>query len=190
MNKAANYKLVKVGDRYGDWVITSEDWYDADKNASLVEVQCKCGEKKIIRKFTLTKGISSKCRKCMGRENFTGYEDLGGYHLNQIQTSAKKRNLVYLVTPKYLWDLLKEQSFECALTGERIKLSRTVDNKTKTQTASLDRIDNNKGYVEGNVRWVHKSINQMRSNRTDQEFIQWCEKVVLYSSKIKNENTY
>ena len=178
--KAINHKPVKIGDQFGSWCVLKEDWYDKEKNASLVEVQCKCGYVRTVRKYTIQKGISQKCRKCMGRESFTGYEDLGGYHLNQIQNSAKKRNLDYNVTSKYLWQLLENQNFKCALTGEELNLSRTINNKTKTQTASLDRIDSSKGYVEGNVRWVHKVINQMRSNRSDEEFILWCLKVAEY----------
>jgi len=164
--KAPNRQIVEIGEEYNDWTTISQDWYDKEKNATLVEVQCKCGTVKVVRKYTILKGISKKCRGCMGRENFTGYEDLGGYHLNQIQRSAKKRNLEYKVTPEYLWKLLEAQDFKCVLTGEPIKLSRTIDNKTKVQTASLDRIDSKKGYVEGNVRWIHKVVNQMRSYRS------------------------
>lgn len=183
--RAVNHKPVKVGDQFGSWTIITEDWYDKGKNATLVEVQCKCGSTKTIRKYTIQKGISQKCRKCMGRESFTGYENLGGYHINQIQRSAKKRNLDYSVTPKYLWELLEQQNFKCALTGVDLTLSRTIDNKTKVQTASLDRIDSGKGYIPGNVRWVHKIINQMRSNRSDSEFIEWCLKVSTYNNKSK-----
>jgi len=43
-----------------------------------------------------------------------------------------------------------------------------------TSTASPDRIDPSKGYVEGNVRWVHKTINSMRNSMCDQEFRRWC----------------
>jgi len=175
--KPKNYKPVKVGEQFGSWTVLKEDWYDSEKNASFVEVQCKCGVKKVVRKFTIQKGISKKCRQCMGNESFTGYEKLGGYHLNQIQRSARNRNLEYKVKPKELWDLLVQQDFKCVLSGELIELSRTIDNKTKVQTASLDRIDNSKGYTIDNVRWVHKVINQMRSNRTDKEFISWCRKV-------------
>ena len=180
MNRASNYKPVRIGDCYGDWKVLTEDWYDKEKNASLVKVQCKCCFEKVIRKYTITKGISSKCKKCMGKENFTGYEDLGGYYLGQLRGSAKKRNLDWKVSPEYLWKLFEEQNFKCALTGDILNLSRTIDSKTKTQTASLDRIDNSKGYVEGNVRWIHKVINQMRSNRTDEEFKSWCSKVINY----------
>lgn len=180
--KAYNRQEIVIGDKFNDWTTISTDWYDSEKNATFVKVRCKCGQEKQVRKYTITAGISKKCRSCMGRENFKGHEDLGGYHLNQIQRSAKKRNLEYNITPMYLWNLLELQEFKCALTGETIQLSRTINNKTKVQTASLDRINSKRGYVEGNVRWVHKIINQMRSNHSDVEFINWCTKVSKYNN--------
>jgi hypothetical protein len=45
---------------------------------------------------------------------------------------------------------------------------------TSKVTASLDRIDSSKGYVEGNVQWVHKRINIMKNDLSDSEFIEWC----------------
>jgi hypothetical protein len=43
--------------------------------------------------------------------------------------------------------------------------------------ASLDRIDSKKGYVEGNVHWVHKDVNMMKRNFTEEYFINLCETV-------------
>lgn len=41
-------------------------------------------------------------------------------------------------------------------------------------TASLDRIDSSKGYVEGNVHWVHKDINIMKWDFPLETFIKMC----------------
>jgi len=178
--KPKNYKPVKVGEQFGSWTVLKEDWYDSEKNASFVEVQCKCGVKKVVRKFTIQKGISKKCRQCMGNESFTGYEKLGGYHLNQIQRSARNRNLEYKVKPKELWDLLVQQDFKCVLSGELIELSRTIDNKTKVQTASLDRIDSNLGYVKGNIQFISMSCNYAKNNMTHTEMLRFID--LIYES--------
>lgn len=44
-------------------------------------------------------------------------------------------------------------------------------------TASLDRIDNTKGYLEDNVQFVHKDINRMKWAHSQQYFIELCSKV-------------
>lgn len=53
--------------------------------------------------------------------------------------------------------------------------------RTRTRTASLDRIDSTKGYVEGNVQWIHKRLNIMKGKSTDVTFIKDCERVVRYA---------
>ncbi len=48
---------------------------------------------------------------------------------------------------------------------------------------SLDRIDNLKGYIEGNVQWVHKRVNVMRNVLSIEEFLSWCEKITAHRQK-------
>jgi hypothetical protein len=87
----------------------------------------------------------------------------------------KPRKIEYRLDNEYLWSLFLEQDKRCALSGVEINFfpNYTSRNKTK-QTASLDRIDNTKGYIKGNVQWVHKSVNLMKNKYNQQEFIQWC----------------
>jgi hypothetical protein len=47
-------------------------------------------------------------------------------------------------------------------------------------TASVDRIDSSKGYIKGNVQWVHKTINKMKWGYSQGEFIEFCEAVVKH----------
>lgn len=72
----------------------------------------------------------------------------------------------------------KKQHKRCALTGVEIEFGTAWN---KVCTASLDRIDSNEGYIEGNVQWVHKAINLMKRDMTDAEFLDWCKRVVLHS---------
>lgn len=62
---------------------------------------------------------------------------------------------------------------KCALSGINLILGHEKDGKTIC-TASLDRIDNNMGYVNGNVQWVHKDINFMKQDLTQLEFLNYC----------------
>ena len=45
--------------------------------------------------------------------------------------------------------------------------------------ASLDRIDNNNGYIKNNVQWLHKDINRMKSNFNQDYFLTLCRKIIL-----------
>jgi hypothetical protein len=45
-------------------------------------------------------------------------------------------------------------------------------------TASLDRVDSSKGYIQGNIQWIHKRLNWMKGDMSELEFRQWCKRVV------------
>lgn len=63
---------------------------------------------------------------------------------------------------------------KCAITGIDIQLKKSTRKNTLT-TASLDRIDHTKGYVEGNVQFVSYGINLAKNAFTDQEILHFLE---------------
>jgi hypothetical protein len=40
-----------------------------------------------------------------------------------------------------------------------------------------------KGYIEGNLQWLHKRINIMKGNMNEKEFLDFCEAIVLQNKK-------
>ena len=102
------------------------------------------------------------------------YEDISGQYFSHIKIGAKKRNLKFDLKIEDIWELYLKQNKKCVLSGVEISFDKI---KGKT-TASLDRIDSSKGYIIDNVQWVHKDINQMKSNRSVEDFCEWCKKVV------------
>lgn len=93
--------------------------------------------------------------------------------------NAGNRGLTFDISPSYMWRIFVRQRGRCPLTGLFLEFS--CRGGLKGTTASLDRIDSNKGYVKGNVRWVHKTVNRMRNTMTDEEFKSWCAKVVIHA---------
>jgi hypothetical protein len=93
-----------------------------------------------------------------------------------IKGSANRRKIEFSISPEYIWNLFLEQNRKCALSGEFISF-HICGNKSTTQTASLDRIDSSKGYIEGNVQWLHKSVNKMKWDLEQDFFIKMCKKV-------------
>ena len=95
----------------------------------------------------------------------------------EIKYKAAKRKIEFAITIEYIGDLFEKQNGICNLTGEKLTLKETI--KDISQTASLDRIDSTKGYIEGNVQWIHKAVNRMKSNLPEKQFIELCEKIVI-----------
>jgi hypothetical protein len=72
--------------------------------------------------------------------------------------------------------LNEEQFYEdydgiCSLTGWEISIAYSE------QTASVDRVDNSKGYTQGNIQWVHVMVNMCRNKYELDKFIEMCKAV-------------
>ena len=85
------------------------------------------------------------------------------------------RGLIFDITLDVMWSKLEKQNHKCALSGVQIEFGK-MTSKIPT-TASLDRIDSNRGYTVDNIQWVHKWINKMKMHLDESQFIEWCCKV-------------
>lgn len=138
--------------------------------------KCDCGKEVIIASKYLRKGDNKSCG-CTS--NFSGYKQLTKSYFNNIKRSAIARNIEFNITPEYIWKIFEKQNQCCALSGFPIQITKKHYHKIR-QTASLDRIDSSKGYVEGNVQWVHKDINYMKNDFTEDEFCIWIKRIYEY----------
>ena len=117
-----------------------------------------------------TTGIKSKNRK--------GYQLISGHIWSKIKKTAKIRGHEFNINIKYIYDLFETQNRKCALTDLPLYFAQNHhETKSRLTTASLDRIDSLKGYIEGNVWWIHKDINWMKQDYTREEFINYCKMV-------------
>jgi hypothetical protein len=69
--------------------------------------------------------------------------------------------------------LFKEQDYRCALTGWPIGWSEVGS----VHTASIDRVDSDKGYVVGNVQLVHKDVNMAKQQFSQDYFVEMCKAI-------------
>lgn len=157
------------------------------------ECLCDCGNKKILTSYDVRSGryVSCGCvSKLLGRNHPTwrGYEDISLLFFNSIKSSAIKRNIDFKITIEYLWNLFILQNKKCALSGTDLILNGY---KAKGN-ASVDRINSDVGYVEGNVQWVYKDINIMKNGYSNNYFIHMCKIVSDNNNNFKynNDNTY
>lgn len=112
-----------------------------------------------------------RCKPCTALEKgFSANRPVGDNKrlYNRFFNSAKDRRVE--------WSISEEEMFEtytgrCKLTGWDI--STKYDNCT----ASLDRIDNSKGYVKGNIQWVHVMVNMCRNKYPLEDFLRMCKSV-------------
>jgi hypothetical protein len=86
-----------------------------------------------------------------------------------IKTAQKRKNFKCSISADYLKEVWQEQEGRCAYT----KLPLTADANQLT-TMSLDRIDSDLDYVNGNVQLVCVAVNRMKSDFLEKDFIGLC----------------
>jgi hypothetical protein len=166
-----------------------------DNNQKIIwKCACSCGNFTLVRTSDLTtrkvnscgclkKGLKKNVRLLgSNHKNWKGYGEISGSYLRILQNQAKVRGIVWNVTPDYLWELFVKQNRKCALSGIDIFFTRR---KGKRQTASLDRIDSNKDYIEGNVQWVHKKVNNLKGALSEDILYNVCRAIYRGLSKRK-----
>lgn len=168
-----------VGRRYGKLVVVDTT---EDRNSSGVlyrRCKCDCGNYKHVTQSNLTSGNVTSCgcnKNLQGKQHklYRGYEDISLRYWSRIQNNARNRGLDFSITIEYAWGVWKEQNRLCALSGQSLCFQRS---KSSNFTASLDRIDNSKGYVEGNIQWIHKDINKCKTDFSQDYFLAMCKMV-------------
>lgn len=161
-----------------------------DKRRRKYLLRCSCGKEIVRRKDHVHNGRVRMCKSCASKEtakaypppiNRKGCGSLSGTHFNHIKHTAERRSLQFDLDAEYLNNLYKDQEEKCALTGVPIILSTNIRNNNvdwEFITASLDRIDNSKGYVKGNVWWVHKEVNRLKNNYSLNDLLYWSKLIV------------
>lgn len=145
------------------------------------ECECDCGNP-IFRSVQQLKTAHS-CG-CIMHPTFRKgyYEGLSGNYWKRLQRMARLRNWNFEITMEYAWDIWVEQGGICVLSGMIIELH---SNRSGKNTASLDRIDSTKGYIEGNVQWLHKDINKLKRSLAEDRFVEICKLVnSLHNEKV------
>lgn len=119
--------------------------------------------------------VLRKFHKC-----WEGYGNIHLYIWNAWHRGAKQRNLSWDINIEDGWDLFVKQGGLCAISGLPIDFYLKMKD-IKNKTASLDRIDSNKGYTIDNIQWVHKHINLMKWDMSDTDLIKWACLVANYN---------
>ena len=185
------------GDKWGRLTLTGrrESRFVGSTTKVFVEAECACGACRFFNFREIRIGNITSCG-CATLDRFRTMVHLPGPQspmwrgVGEISSSlwtswkysATKRGLQFSVTIKYGWDLFLKQDRRCALSGVPISFSPTTATR-RDKTASLDRIDAAKGYVRGNVQWVHKDVNFIKRSLSEAELIDWCQLILNHSGR-------
>jgi hypothetical protein len=109
------------------------------------------------------------------------------HKLNSYKGNAKRKQVPFNLSVKYLIDLFEGQQGLCYYTGEKLTvtsgkgLGKTNFINVPNQF-SLDRLIPDKGYVEGNVVWCSWLVNTMKNYLTEEQFYIICKNILKYKN--------
>lgn len=119
--------------------------------------------------------LKQPCKRCSNATNHPS-----GMHgpvrvawYNSFEKSALSRGYCWEITISDIATLYELQNGRCALTGWPISWS----SQKWEHTASIDRLDNTRGYLLNNVQLVHKSVNMSRGTMEIEDFVEMCKAV-------------
>jgi len=175
--------LDRSGQRFGKWTVLAQ--YKRIKNGKHIVIcwlcRCDCSNVRWVYAGSLASGTSRGCRRCSEIENGKRLASSYGFVEGQprltqtrwyrVLQGAELRGLEVTITKDEALALLIRQESKCAITGWPIVTPIRAKGRG---TASLDRIDNTRGYIHGNVRWTHWRINKMKGALSDKEFLEAC----------------
>jgi len=106
--------------------------------------------------------------------NKGGTKDIHNALYGRWKAGAKSRNFPFEVSVEYLQELLESQNFKCAYTNMDMLCPKTYNEKREMTSSpyllSLDRIDNELGYIEGNVQFVCVWTNKAKGTYSHETF--------------------
>lgn len=182
------------GDKFSKWtVIDNTIIMKGPKKFKSRHILCKCecGIERLIQIIRLINSTSNGCNWCSTARDWSIKRcqgecvgTLSRTQYAQYKNCAIRRNISWELTMEVLWKLFKKQEGRCAISGIPLILDVKIPRKGKLNTASIDRIDNNKPYTEDNVQWVHKDINKIKSTLDNTYFIELCKTIGAYQQSL------
>ena len=134
--------------------------------------KCDCGNIRSFSKSVIKNGKMVDC----GCTNLgiLSYKGVSRRLIRIFKGQADAKGKYWDLDIIYLGDLFEKQKGKCAYTGWELEIGT---HKTP-KTASLDRIDSSKGYIKGNVQWVHKDVNIAKNIFSHENFLKMCLDIV------------
>lgn len=174
----------RAGERYGKLLVVEPGEYVYSANGRPYRAwicHCDCGNVVQKRINALDSGPNSRvscgCNRIKKNSLLSKYVgDISGSEFSDIKKRARQAGLEFDLTAEYLWDLFLSQERRCRYT--KWELTFNAGTTEAKGTSSLDRIDSSKGYIPGNVQWVHKYVNRAKLNYSEDYFISLCKAVV------------
>lgn len=147
----------------------------------------KCSVCSIEKENTDFSRVKDKCNPCChsleyerDKMRMEDSENGKNYYIRKVllrhaKGRSKKKNLEFNLT---LADLITLKNNTCPILGSEILYKSGIDYK---KSASLDRIDPNKGYINGNVKIISYEANSLKNRNNFHSAVKLLEYIITNS---------
>jgi len=168
-----------TGKVFGLWTVVESD--SNRKGRFYWHCICKCGVHQRLSSGDLNDGSSFGCRRCMGLRSRS--PNCGGAKtriLHNYKNNAIKRGHEWNLDSVYAFALMKENCHYCGDEPRNVGKPNSESSADCFIYNGLDRVDNSKGYVVGNVVPCCRSCNRAKDTKTYSEFTSWVLRVCTH----------
>lgn len=165
--------------------LTIIKWIGKDNRGhNQFEYKCSCGKVGKISRQNIGVTVSCGCKRKWGAKAHLNYEEITQVMWDRVFLNAQKRKLPFEITKEYAWEVFIKQERRCVFTNAVLTMEGNPKKYgTDKGNASIDRIDSSKGYIEGNIQWVDKTVNICKWSMSSEEFVNMCKTVAKNFSK-------
>lgn len=112
-----------------------------------------------------------ECRNNNQKKNYYKYKKNNPFLARHVKmkASCKQRNIPYDLDDIYLEQIWTEY---CPISGLKLEWSSSSKDRSRENVAELDRFIPELGYIKGNVSWVSRKMNNLKSDGSIKDFEQ------------------
>lgn len=188
--KSFSRNSIKVGDTYGSWLVIAEP---TKEKAGYWLVRCKCNYEKLIEGYSIITGKSTQCLTCGNRQKAERIRKTGDIVAarqawSKHRQSARERNICSEISFDEFYHISKKPCWYCnhiPNSGYWENSSYRKDWHEPFISNGIDRIDNLKGYIVGNIAPCCIRCNRAKNDMTIE---QWKEKIRKWAGWLENNN--
>jgi hypothetical protein len=141
--------------------------------------RCKCGREVVRMPSTIAVQIKNGILPCCGHRECGGMRNMDGKSalralMYAYKSAAKERGYEFLLSEKEFEDLSQKDCFYCGVGPNQVY----TGGKSTLIYNGLDRIDNLKGYIPGNVVAACGRCNKAKNNMPYDVFMAWIDRLV------------
>jgi len=180
-------RLIDETDNRHGRLLVLERFEESECGAAQWICECDCGEVVVVDGRSLRKGNTRSCG-CLKRDIHTLPMGNASFNmlLARMEARAERRGLDWQITVSQVRLFTKQPCHYCG--AEPSQVARTHNSNGAYIYSGLDRIDNDRGYVDGNVVPCCSVCNYAKRSMTVKEFYAWIERVHTHHQQMQEEN--